>query len=110
MEKDAKEDCCLYDLLTANGNKNVYNAIISYSQKYNPNKKKQTSSDGHVRYIYAILKNPSNGKWMVYFTDNMTVDGITEGNMISIELDKFINFSRRNYYINGIVHFEPVKG
>ena len=110
LEKDAKEDCCLYDLLTANGNKNVYNVIISYSQKYNPNKKKQTSSDGHVRYIYAILKNPSNGKWMVYFTDNMTVDGITEGNMISIELDKFINFSRRNYYINGIVHFEPVKG
>ena len=42
LEKDAKEDCCLYDLLTANGNKNVYNVIISYSQKYNPNKEKQT--------------------------------------------------------------------
>ncbi len=108
LEKDSENGSCLYDLLEANENKNIYNVIISYSQKTT-----KTSADGHVRYIYAILKDPATDRWMVYFTDNQYISSpfgqYNEGELICTYLENFIKGTKDTYYTNGIVHFEPVE-
>lgn len=100
---------CLQDLIAANGGGNIYNIIISY-ERWTDSSHTSYTADGHVRYIYAILKDPSTDKYMVYFTDNMiSKNGVPEGEMVSTDLEDFSGaWIERNRYVPiGAIHFQP---
>lgn len=98
-------------IVDANGGEPVYNIIVSYERWDAASNYTKHTLYGHARYIYAILKDPDTGKYMVYFTDNMTsYGGVSEGNMVTIELDQFRTWSKKYHYeFIGAIYFKPVE-
>lgn len=102
---------CLQAIVDANGGEPVYNIIVSYERWDAASNYTEYTLYGHARYIYAILKDPDTGKYMVYFSDNMTsYGGVSEGNMVTIELDQFCPWSKKYHYeFIGAIYFKPVE-